>query len=95
MAAYFVAQIKVHDPALFETYRAKVPAVIAQHGGRYIVRGGAHHVLEGAPELHRIVMIEFPDAAAARRFFDSPEYAPLSAMRQRASTGAIYIVEGV
>jgi uncharacterized protein (DUF1330 family) len=95
VAAYIVANLKVRDPALFETYRAQVPAVIARYGGRYIVRGGAHHVLEGTPDPQRVVMIEFPDVAAARRFFESPEYAPLSAMRREATTSSLYIVEGV
>jgi uncharacterized protein (DUF1330 family) len=95
MAAYLVAQLKVHDPALFAEYRERVPAIIARFGGRYIVRGGAHHVLEGTPDLHRVVMIEFPDLAAARAFYNAPDYAPLIDMRRRASTGDLFIVEGV
>jgi uncharacterized protein (DUF1330 family) len=47
MAAYMVADIEIIDPAAFEAYRARVSAVIAAHGGRYLVRGGATFVIEG------------------------------------------------
>ncbi len=46
MAAYFI--IDMQDAARFETYQQLVPATVAQYGGRYLVRGGQHEVLEGA-----------------------------------------------
>ena len=48
MPAYLIANIEVTDPAGFERYRAAVPSVIAAHGGRYLVRGGEKHPVEGA-----------------------------------------------
>jgi uncharacterized protein (DUF1330 family) len=39
MPAYLVANIEITDPAGFEAYRERVPAVVAQYGGRYIIRG--------------------------------------------------------
>ena len=47
MAAYIYGNIEVTDPQLYEEYRRDVPALIAAHGGRYLVRGGAVTVLEG------------------------------------------------
>ena len=47
MAAYLIADVEVTHPEAYEEYRAKVPAVIAAYGGRYLVRGGACEVLEG------------------------------------------------
>jgi uncharacterized protein (DUF1330 family) len=40
MAAYVIADIEVIDSAGFADYQQKVPATIAQYGGRYLVRGG-------------------------------------------------------
>jgi hypothetical protein len=48
---------------LYEDYRAVVPALIAAHGGRYLVRGGAVEVLEGDGPALRQVIVEFPDMA--------------------------------
>ena len=47
MSAYLIAEVEVTDPAVFEQYRAGVPATIAAYGGKYLVRGGALDVLEG------------------------------------------------
>jgi uncharacterized protein (DUF1330 family) len=95
MAAYLIANITVTDPARFEAYRAAVPAVIARFGGRYLVRGGAVEVKEGMPGLNRVVVLEFPDMAAARTFYHSADYAPLIAMRLGATTGSVALVEGI
>lgn len=94
MPAYLIANIDVTDPALFEQYRAQVPAVIAQYGGRYAVRGGAIEPVEGTSPFKRLVVLEFSDMTALKAFYHSAEYAPLIALRQRASTGEVVLVEG-
>jgi uncharacterized protein (DUF1330 family) len=95
MTAYIYANIKIHNSALYEQYRAGVRAVIAAFGGRYLVRGGAVEVLEGAPELERQVILEFPDMAALKAFYSSPEYSALLAIRQQAATGSLIAIEGM
>ncbi len=95
MAAYIIGHINVRDAEKFARYREKVPAVVAKYGGSYKVRGGAMEALEGEAPSPRIVVIEFDDAAAARRWYASEDYAPLIALRQSASDGALLLVEGV
>ncbi len=94
MAGYVIAQIDVTDPELFAKYREKVPATIEQYGGRYAVRGGEITTLEETPPKPRIVIIEFDTVAAARKWYGSPEYAPLIKMRNQAANGPLFIVEG-
>jgi len=60
MAAYVIADIDITDPKAYEEYRAKVPAVIAKYGGRYIVRGGKIEQLEGGWQPKRLAVLEFP-----------------------------------
>lgn len=95
MPAYIHGNIQVTDPAAYEEYRLAVPSLIATHGGRYLVRGGAASVLEGPGEANRLVILEFPDMAHLKAFYHSPEYQRLAAIRQRASTGTLVAVEGV
>jgi uncharacterized protein (DUF1330 family) len=95
VAAYVIASIDVTDPDLYAEYRAQVPATIEQYGGRFVVRGGDKEVLEGSWDPPRIVVLEFPDADAARRWHSSEEYAPLIELRQRASNGHLVLVDGV
>jgi len=94
MAAYLIANIDVVDPALYEEYRKGVGATIAAHGGRFLARGGPIEVLEGDFDAKRVVVVEFPDAAALRAWYASAEYQPLLRLRQRASRGMLMIVEG-
>lgn len=95
MTAYIYGNIEIHDPALYEAYRAVVPAIIAAHGGRYLVRGGAVEVLEGDEQAKRQVILEFPDMASLKAFYDSPEYTAARAVRQSASKGTLVAIEGV
>ena len=95
MAAYIHASVEVTDPVAYEDYRRQVPAVVAQYGGRYLVRGGATEVLEGDAVPNRVVILEFPDMAGLKAFYHSPEYAPLRAVRQRAARCSLVVIEGV
>jgi uncharacterized protein (DUF1330 family) len=95
MAAYIYANVEVTDPAAYETYRAEVPALVAAHGGRFLVRGGAVTVLEGQGVPQRQVILEFPDMAHLQAFYRSPSYQRLIAIRQGASTGTLFAIEGV
>ena len=95
MPAYLHGEIEITGPEAYEEYRRQVPAMIAAHGGRYLVRGGDAELLEGEGPLRRQILLEFPSLAALRAFYDAPEYQPLKALRQRASTGRLVAVEGV
>lgn len=95
MPAYFVAELETTNPAGMEAYRAAVPATLAQYGGRFVVRGGATELIEGGPEPKRIVILEFADAAAIKRWYNSPEYQKILPGRLENSTGRAFIVEGI
>ena len=94
MAAYVIGEIEVTDPALYEDYRKQVLAVVTQYGGRFIVRGGKAEPLEGGWAPKRIVALEFPSMAQAKKWYGSSEYAPLIELRQNASRGKLILVEG-
>lgn len=94
MAAYIIADVEVTDPETYAEYRKVVPPTLEQYGGRFVVRGGAHETLEGDWQPGRVVVLEFDDVAAAKRWYDSPEYSEIKAIRQRASRGTLIVVEG-
>jgi uncharacterized protein (DUF1330 family) len=94
MPAYVIADIEITDPAGYEEYRRRVPAIVAQYGGRYLVRGGASETLEGDWHPRRLVVLEFPSMAQARAWYDSEEYREPRAIRQRSSQGHAILVQG-
>jgi len=95
MPAYFVFEFEVTNGEAMAAYREAVPATLAQYGGRFVVRGGATELVEGGPEPKRIVITEFSDAAAAKRWYNSPEYQKILPGRLKNSTGRAFIVEGL
>jgi uncharacterized protein (DUF1330 family) len=94
MAAYLMGEIEVTDPALYEEYRRQVLPVVTQYGGRFVVRGGQVEPLEGGWSPKRFVAVEFPSMAQAQKWYRSAEYAPLIALRQKASRGRFILVDG-
>ena len=94
MAAYVIVDTLITDPQTYDEYKRQVAPLIAKFGGRFIVRGGRHEVLEGDWQVHRIVVLEFPSMEALKSWYNSPEYAPLLALRQRASSATLVAVEG-
>ncbi len=94
MAAYFIVDVDVHDPKGIEEYRQRVPATVAKYGGRFLVRGGSYVKLEGQWEPKRLVVLEFPTMADAKRWYDSSEYEELKAMRFKAARTDLVLVEG-
>lgn len=94
MAAYVIAEIEVHDPAKYEAYKTAAAESIARHGGTYRARGGAAEAFEGAAPK-RMVILEFPNAEAARRFYHSAEYQAAMKTRQGCATARLVLVEGL
>jgi uncharacterized protein (DUF1330 family) len=94
MPAYVIADVDVTNPAGYEPYRPLAAASIARFGGQFAVRGGKAELLEGGPAPNRIVVIEFPDADTARRWYFSDQYQQALKIRQANSTGRLILVEG-
>ncbi len=93
MKGYIIAQVDVQDPEAYEAYRSRTAAIIAQYGCRFLVRGGDVEVLEGEQRRNRVVVLEFPSRAAARTFYESPEYQAIIPLRTRASDADLLLVE--
>ncbi|HET7385571.1 MAG TPA: DUF1330 domain-containing protein [Nocardioidaceae bacterium] len=91
---YVVAEIEVTDGGAYEDYKRLSTAAAERYGGRFLVRGGTVDVLEGEWQPHRFVILEFDDEAAARRWYDSPEYTEAKAIRRRASRSSLILVRG-
>ena len=94
MAGYVIGEIEITDPAIYDDYRRQVLATIEKYGGRFLVRGGKTETLEGGWSPKRLVVLEFPSLEQALKWYRSPEYKPLIALRQRGARGKLVAVEG-
>ena len=95
MKGYVVANVHVEDADAYENYRSRTADIIAQYGGRFLVRGGEVEAIEGDPGIARFVILEFPSVEAAHRFYDSPEYQAILPHRLDNARSTLFIVNGV
>ena len=91
--AYLVAHIRVHDRERFEEFRKLSGTAIADHGGRVLVRNPAADHREGNLR-GTVIVIEFDDMEAARRFYESDAYSAARLVREEAAETDLLLVEG-
>ena len=94
MPAYIIVDIDIHDMDRYEEYKKLTPATLKLYNGKFIVRGGRTQVLEGDWKPNRIVVLEFPDAEQAKKWWDSPEYLPAKQLRQSIADTNMILAEG-
>jgi uncharacterized protein (DUF1330 family) len=96
VSVYIVLDNEVHDADAYGAYLEAVPAFVEKYGGEYLARGGAFEVLVGDWKPNRIVMFRFPDRAAFQNMLADPDYQPLMAIREAATTTRnLLVVDGV
>ncbi len=94
MPAYIIASIEVTDPDDYMTYARQTVALAEKWGGRFLVKGGNPETVEGTTASRQVV-IEFPDRATAKAWYNSDEYREILPIALRASKRDIAIVDGV
>ena len=95
MSAYVIVQVDVKDQTRYEDYKKMVPPSLEKFGGRFLVRGGKTHTLEGGWAPKRFVMVEFPSVEQAKAWWDSPEYRAARDLRWATAQSQMIIAEGI
>lgn len=95
MPAYFIVDLEVTDPVVFDEYRQLVPETIAKYGGTFLIRGGNCEALEGTWNPQRLVVLQFPSQEQAKKWYDSEEYRAPKALRFKSAKSNLLLVEGV
>ncbi len=100
MAAYYIAlarEVPDNVQEVMRPYMDQVEATMARYGGFY--RTWLRHRVEEVegdvgPHLGPTI-VEFPTFAQLRAWYDSPEYAPLKALRQEHMRFDVMLVDGL
>ena len=95
MPAYVIVETDISDTEQYEKYKAASPTAIAAGGGHFLVRGGELAVLEGDWHPSRLVLLEFDDLAAAKRWYESDIYKETKKLREGAARLHIVAVQGL
>jgi uncharacterized protein (DUF1330 family) len=94
MKAYLVLDFTVNDLGRFMTYVDEIPAHIARHAGKYIVRGVEPKTIEGDWKPDRMVILEFPERTNAEAFLSDPRIQDLFKVRHTTTTSKLVLVDG-
>ena len=94
MSVYFIALIDIYDPDGYQRYLDGFDAVFASYQGEVLAVDEAPTILEGRWPAARTVVIRFPPEAELLRWYRSPEYRQLVAVRSAASTARVAVVHG-
>jgi uncharacterized protein (DUF1330 family) len=93
MAAYVIAQMTVHDPAMYREYASKLAPTAAPYKGRLLAANDAES-REGEPALRRTIIGEFPSLEDARAWYESDAYQAILPLRLQSTTSVLFFVEG-
>ena len=95
MTAYMIVTAKIADrDAFINGYGAAAGALVAQFGGKYVLRGPGAQLLEGDfGDGASMVISEWPSLEAARRFWNSPEYDEARKLREGIADCQVLLIE--
>ena len=95
MTTYGIAHLRdvVPGPGI-TAYLERIDATLAPFGGRFLVHGDRPRVVEGTFD-DALVIIGFPDRAAAESWYASPAYREILPLRTENSQGDLFLVDGV
>ena len=93
MSAYWIGNVKVTDEEAYGKYAAIATIAIAEHGGKFLARGGKYEQLEGN-DRSRNVLAKFPSLEAAHKCYYSDRYQEAVSHAKDACERDLVIVEG-
>lgn len=95
MPAYMIVTAKIADrDAFINGYGTAAAKLVEQFGGKYVMRGPGAELLEGDfGDGASMVISEWPDKAAAKAFWNSPEYAEAKKLRAGIADCQVLLIE--
>lgn len=95
MAAYFIAQYTVNDPALYREYQKGAGPAVQQYDGEVVIFDVAAESVEGTSPGPQTVVLKFADTDAVKAWYNSPEYQEVVAKRLEATDGFAVISQSM
>lgn len=95
MPSYAIAHLHsvTMGPDIAE-YLERIDATLAPFQGRFLIHGARAEAMEGEWTAD-VIVIEFPDRAAAHGWYESPAYQAILPLRLNNATGVAFLVDGV
>ena len=94
MTVYIIAQLTFTRRELYNRYQSRFADVFRKFRGKLLVADEHPVVVEGSWERDKVVIMEFPDKAAAQEFQTSPEYQEIAVDRKAGADAVVLTVRG-
>jgi uncharacterized protein (DUF1330 family) len=95
LSVYIIAQLKFTERERYDRYQQRFLGVFRNFRGKLLVADEHPVVLEGEWPHDKVVIMEFPDAEAAREFQESPEYREIALDRKAGADAVVLTVRGL
>jgi len=83
----------IHPGPALTAYLTGIDATLAPYGGSFLIHGGSPQVVEGSLSSD-IIVLGFPEADGAGRWYDCPAYQELPALRRTFAQGTVVLCDG-
>lgn len=94
MSVYAIAQGRITDRKALNEYIAHAVPTLEAHAVKVLALDETPTMIEGEAEFPRTVILEFDNADAFHRWYNSPEYQAAREYRLAASVGTFILVNG-
>jgi uncharacterized protein (DUF1330 family) len=96
MPAFFIADIRIHDPERHRAYLASLMEIFARHGGKLrVISCAPAEVTEGTWAPSGIVVMEFTTRAQAEAWKDGPDDQQTAKVRHDTAETNMILVAGL
>ncbi|MBL8324998.1 MAG: DUF1330 domain-containing protein [Rubrivivax sp.] len=92
---FCIFRVQVRDGRAFGDYLTGSLATIVAAGGRFLAAGAVPQPVEGDWPLRRVIVHQWPNAAAFFAWYEGSPYAPWKQIRQRAADCDVVLVQGI
>jgi uncharacterized protein (DUF1330 family) len=87
MAGYFILHTRWHTLDRLGEYQRGAQTSLAEYGAKSLVYDVRPEIVEGESNLAATVILEFPDLATAKAWYNSPGYQAVLPIRLESSEG--------
>lgn len=94
MPVYLIAQLNIHDRAVYAKYGVAFMDILIPYGGKLLSVEEGPEVIEGEWGYTRTVLLEFPSEEQARAWYGSADYQAIAQHRRAASTANLVLIRG-
>ena len=95
MTYYFVAQIRVNDPAEYEKYLDGFDDIFSRYKGEYLAIDESPALLEGEWNYSKSVLIKFSSEEDFKNWYYSEDYQKILKHRLKASRSDTILIKGL